>query len=145
MSQPVHILHLHSTFALGGKEARAVRLMNAFGNRARHTIVSSMPEQLDARAAIAPGIKYEIALAALVDKTGARRMSLANSAGIALGPDYAFDLERHRTDRGGDPQHRLCRWLLARLLQQGRRPRRRTRAAGDQPGVDGPDGDRRDR
>ncbi|CAN5359630.1 glycosyltransferase family 4 protein [soil metagenome] len=61
MSQPIHILHLHSTFALGGKEARAVRLMNAFGNRARHTIVSGMPEQLDARAAIAPGIKYEIA------------------------------------------------------------------------------------
>jgi glycosyltransferase involved in cell wall biosynthesis len=61
MSQPVHILHLHSTFALGGKEARAVRLMNAFGSRARHTIVSGMPEQLDARAAIAPGIKYEIA------------------------------------------------------------------------------------
>jgi glycosyltransferase involved in cell wall biosynthesis len=61
MSQPIHILHLHSTFALGGKEARAVRLMNAFGNRARHTIVSGMPEQLDARAAIAPEIKYEIA------------------------------------------------------------------------------------
>ncbi|MEG3148125.1 glycosyltransferase [Sphingomonas sp. RT2P30] len=61
MSQPVHILHLHSTFALGGKEARAVRLMNAFGSRARHTIVSGMPEQLDARAAITPGIKYEIA------------------------------------------------------------------------------------
>ncbi len=61
MPQPIHILHLHSTFALGGKEARAVRLMNAFGGRARHTIVSGMPEQLDARAAIAPGIKYEIA------------------------------------------------------------------------------------
>ena len=61
MSQPVHILHLHSTFALGGKEARAVRLMNAFGDRARHTIVSGMPDQLDARAAIAAGIKYEIA------------------------------------------------------------------------------------
>lgn len=61
MSQSVHILHLHSTFALGGKEARAVRLMNAFGDRARHTIVSGMPEQLGARAAIAPGIKYEIA------------------------------------------------------------------------------------
>ncbi len=61
MGLPVHILHLHSTFALGGKEARAVRLMNAFGDRARHTIVSGMPDQLDARAAIAPGIKYEIA------------------------------------------------------------------------------------
>ena len=59
----VHILHVHSTFALGGKEARAVRLMNAFGDAARHTIVSSMPDQLGARDAIQPGIKYEIAQA----------------------------------------------------------------------------------
>lgn len=57
----VHILHLHSTFNLGGKEARAVRLMNAFGTAARHTIVSAMPDQTAARAAIAPGIRYEIA------------------------------------------------------------------------------------
>lgn len=34
------------------------------------------------------------AFAALAGKSGARRMSLANSAGIALGPDYAFDLTR---------------------------------------------------
>ena len=34
------------------------------------------------------------AFAALKDKTGARRMSLANSAGIGLGADYAFDLTR---------------------------------------------------
>lgn len=33
-------------------------------------------------------------LAALAGKTDARRLSLANSAGIALGPDYAFDLTR---------------------------------------------------
>lgn len=57
----LHILHLHSTFALGGKEARAVRLMNAFGDRARHTIVSGMPDQLGARDAIDKGIAYEIA------------------------------------------------------------------------------------
>ncbi|UZK67090.1 glycosyltransferase [Sphingomonas sp. M1-B02] len=57
----IHILHLHSTFNLGGKEARAVALMNAFGDRARHTIVSAMPDQLAARESIAPGIKYEIA------------------------------------------------------------------------------------
>lgn len=61
MAQPVNILHLHSTFNLGGKEARAVRLMNAFGDRARHTIVSGMPDQLSARDGIATGIKYEIA------------------------------------------------------------------------------------
>jgi L-malate glycosyltransferase len=62
MATPIHILHLHSTFALGGKEARAVQLMNAFGDKARHTIVSAVPDQLGARDAIAKGIKYEIAL-----------------------------------------------------------------------------------
>ncbi len=34
------------------------------------------------------------AFAALKGRTGAKRMSLANSAGIALGADYAFDLTR---------------------------------------------------
>jgi len=34
------------------------------------------------------------AFAALAGRTGAKRLSLANSAGIALGPDYAFDLTR---------------------------------------------------
>ena len=61
MRQPIHILHLHSSFSLGGKEARAVRLMNAFGDAARHTIVSGVPDQLGARASIARGIRYEIA------------------------------------------------------------------------------------
>lgn len=61
MTQPVNILHLHSTFDLGGKEARAVRLMNAFGDRARHTIVSGMAGHYGARERIAEGIRYEIA------------------------------------------------------------------------------------
>jgi glycosyltransferase involved in cell wall biosynthesis len=61
MPSPVNILHLHSTFSLGGKEARAVRLMNVLGDRARHTIVSGMPDQLGAQGAIAAGITYEIA------------------------------------------------------------------------------------
>lgn len=56
MSARHHILHLHSTFSLGGKEARAARLMNAFGDSARHSIVSAMPDSLDARDAIEPGI-----------------------------------------------------------------------------------------
>jgi glycosyltransferase involved in cell wall biosynthesis len=44
------ILHLHSTFAAGGKERRAVRLMNAFGPRVVHAIVSGIPgETLAAR------------------------------------------------------------------------------------------------
>ena len=35
------ILHLHSTFAAGGKEVRAARLMNAFGPHVEHTVVSA--------------------------------------------------------------------------------------------------------
>lgn len=50
------ILHCHSTFSLGGKEARAVRLMNAFGDTADHTILSAMPDQMGARDAIDRGI-----------------------------------------------------------------------------------------
>jgi glycosyltransferase involved in cell wall biosynthesis len=61
MANVPSILHLHSTFDLGGKEARAVRLMNAFGDRARHTIVSSMPGRYGARERIEKGVRYEIA------------------------------------------------------------------------------------
>jgi glycosyltransferase involved in cell wall biosynthesis len=53
------ILHLHSSFDLGGKEARAVRLMNAFGVRARHTILSGVRGALGARAAIDAGIRAD--------------------------------------------------------------------------------------
>lgn len=61
MPQPLNILHMHSSFDLGGKEARAVRLMNAFGDRARHTIVSGVPDALSARDAIAKGVSYDVA------------------------------------------------------------------------------------
>ena len=61
MPAPLNILHLHSSFDLGGKEARAVRLMNAFGDRAKHVIVSGVPDALSAREAIQSGIRYEIA------------------------------------------------------------------------------------
>jgi glycosyltransferase involved in cell wall biosynthesis len=53
------ILHCHSTFALGGKEARAARLMNAFGGRADHVILSAVPDALSARAAIDPAIRVD--------------------------------------------------------------------------------------
>jgi glycosyltransferase involved in cell wall biosynthesis len=52
MSAPVRILHAHSTFDLGGKEARAVRLMNAFGAAAEHAVLTSVPGATSARAAI---------------------------------------------------------------------------------------------
>ncbi|HEY7808814.1 MAG TPA: glycosyltransferase [Allosphingosinicella sp.] len=53
---PPRILHVHSTFALGGKEARAVRLMNAFGANAQHTVLSAVPGALSARHALDPAI-----------------------------------------------------------------------------------------
>lgn len=55
--KPAKILHLHSTFDLGGKEARAVRLMNHFGSAAEHVILSAQPESLSARDAIDAKIK----------------------------------------------------------------------------------------
>lgn len=55
----VRILHCHSTFALGGKEARAVRLMNAFGSAAEHVVLTSMPDEIAAREGIERGIKAD--------------------------------------------------------------------------------------
>ena len=60
MPAPVHILHLHSRFDLGGAQARSLRLMAAWGDRARHTIVSVDDDALGARAAIPAGVSYEI-------------------------------------------------------------------------------------
>lgn len=56
---PARILHIHSTFNLGGKEARAVRLMNAFGDHARHSIISAVPGAIAARDAIDPAIAID--------------------------------------------------------------------------------------
>jgi glycosyltransferase involved in cell wall biosynthesis len=56
MAKPIRILHAHSTFSLGGKEARAVRLMNAFGGEANHVVLSGVPGALGAREAIDPAI-----------------------------------------------------------------------------------------
>ncbi len=53
----VRILHLHSSFDLGGKEARAVQLMNHFGAQAEHTVISAVPEAMGARDAIDRKIK----------------------------------------------------------------------------------------
>ncbi|MGB3320937.1 MAG: glycosyltransferase family 1 protein, partial [Sphingopyxis granuli] len=50
--RPVRIVHLHSSFSLGGKEARAVRLMNLMEDRARHVVLSAVPGALGARDAI---------------------------------------------------------------------------------------------
>lgn len=56
---PVRILHLHSSYNLGGQEARAVQLMNHFGDRAEHVVLSAVPDALGARDAIDKNIKVE--------------------------------------------------------------------------------------
>jgi glycosyltransferase involved in cell wall biosynthesis len=53
------LLHLHSSFNLGGKEARAVQLVNLWGDRAEHAIVSGVPGAMGARKAIAPGVPVD--------------------------------------------------------------------------------------
>ncbi|MCP1470503.1 glycosyltransferase involved in cell wall biosynthesis [Sphingobium sp. OAS761] len=53
------ILHVHGSFSLGGKEARAVRLMNIWGDKARHSIVSADPDAMGARAAIDPTVDVD--------------------------------------------------------------------------------------
>ncbi|HZF44246.1 MAG TPA: glycosyltransferase [Sphingomonadaceae bacterium] len=62
MAAPLRILHFHSTFAPGGKELRAARLMNAWGPRATHTVVSGMPGELGAQAAVDVQIKLHFPL-----------------------------------------------------------------------------------
>lgn len=54
------ILHLHSTFDLGGKEARAVALMQAFGPDFEHVIVSAVPGATGAAALIGPEVCFRI-------------------------------------------------------------------------------------
>jgi glycosyltransferase involved in cell wall biosynthesis len=59
VTRPARILHCHSTFLLGGKEARAVRLMNAFGDAAEHVVLTAVPGALAARDALDPAIKVD--------------------------------------------------------------------------------------
>ncbi len=57
--KPAKILHLHSSFDLGGKEARAVQLMNKFGKAAQHTIISADPNAMAAAKAIDDAIAVD--------------------------------------------------------------------------------------
>lgn len=50
------ILHLHSSFSAGGKELRAARLMNAFGPRPAHVLVSAQPGAYGAAGAIGAAV-----------------------------------------------------------------------------------------
>lgn len=53
------ILHCHSTFSPGGKEVRCARLMNAWGPRLHHSIVSAEPEAMGAAKLIGPQVPVD--------------------------------------------------------------------------------------
>lgn len=62
MSAPggrLRLLHLHSSFAAGGKELRAAKLMNAFGSAIEHTVVSAVPGEMAAAAAVHRGVAVD--------------------------------------------------------------------------------------
>lgn len=53
-ARPLRLLHLHSSFAPGGKELRTARLMNLFGRGIEHSVVSAVPGELGASRALDP-------------------------------------------------------------------------------------------
>jgi len=69
------LLHLHSTFNLGGKEARAVALMNAWGDAFEHDVVSAVPGETAAAALIDAAVPARLRddFPALAGRPGLRR------------------------------------------------------------------------
>jgi glycosyltransferase involved in cell wall biosynthesis len=60
MTAPLNILHIQGSFDLGGKEARTARLMNIWGDRARHSLLLGNPGMTGACAAIDPDIEVTV-------------------------------------------------------------------------------------
>jgi len=83
------ILHIQSGFDLGGKEARAVRLMNIWGPRARHRVVSAMPEAMGAARAIDSRISCDFPGGAMPSLRGAPGLRRYHAWARAM---QAFDL-----------------------------------------------------
>jgi len=72
---------------------------------------------------------------AMAEKVAAQRLSLANSAGIALGPDYAFDLTRPGLALyGGVPRPELAGVIAQVAFPEAQVLQRRTVRAGEAVG-----------
>ena len=78
--------------------------------------------------------RQRTAFAALAGRTGARRMSLANSAGILLGPDYAFDLTRPGLSLYGGRPRAAASGIQPVVAIEARVVQRRTVPAGETVG-----------
>lgn len=75
------------------------------------------------------------ALVGIADRVTARRLSLANSAGIALGPDYAFDLTRPGLALyGGVPRGEFAGHITPVATPEAQILQRRTLRGGDMIG-----------
>lgn len=89
----------------------------------------------DHAAARAMNRRQRDAFAALAGRTSARRLSLANSAGIALGEDYAFDLTRPGLAiYGGVPRADMAGRIAQVVRPEARIVQRRTVEAGETVG-----------
>ena len=84
---------------------------------------------------IAQNAAQQSAFAALSGKTNAKRMSLANSAGICLGADYAFDLTRPGLALyGGIPREEAAGHIAQVAFPEAQIVQRRRIAVGESVG-----------
>ena len=84
---------------------------------------------------VAQNAAQQSVFAELCGKTSARRMSLANSAGICLGGDYAFDLTRPGLALyGGTPRGEAAGHIAQVAFPEAQIVQRRRIAAGDSVG-----------
>jgi L-malate glycosyltransferase len=56
----IRILHLFSSFELGGQQSRTVQLINHFGDQAKHVILTAVPGAIGARDALDKRIEVEL-------------------------------------------------------------------------------------
>jgi len=114
-----------------GVSADAIRA----GLLAGLTIETLMSHLASADEDSAMNARQRAAFVALTGVTNARRMSLSNSAGIALGPDYAFDLTRPGLALyGGIPRAELRGAIRQVVTPQVQILQRRTVQVGDTVG-----------
>ncbi len=84
---------------------------------------------------VAQNAAQQKAFLALRDVTSAKRMSLANSAGICLGSDYAFDLTRPGLALyGGTPRNEAVGYISQVAYPEAQILQRRRISAGDSVG-----------
>lgn len=98
-------------------------------------IVTLMSHLASADVDVAQNAAQLTAFRAVAPKVKAQRLSLANSAGICLGPDYAFDLTRPGLALYGGVPRPEAKWHIAQVaFLEAQILQRRTLSAGDSIG-----------